>query len=87
MTADEYLKRTGKRPFATELTTNAWYWGDEGDWDPGVDPEDYTMVVPSDVFAVMGGRLTYPNCHVYGTEEEAVEAFIKAWNVARGETQ
>lgn len=85
MTADEYLEVTGKKPYAPTVGPNAsmWYWGleEEADRDPLSD--DYDMVVPPDVFAAMDGNVTYPNCHVYRTKAEALEAFRKAWNKTR----
>jgi len=84
MTADEYLTSTGKKPFSSDGFW--WNWGREmEDEDPA--SEDYDMVVPPDVFDAMDGKVAYPTCHVYRTESEAVEAFRKAWDKARGETR
>ena len=80
MTADEYLARTGKAPFAPGVYPGL-YWGAETDTDPN-DPASGAMLLPAAVFDRLPEPTTYPNVKRYDSCTDALAAFRRAFEAA-----
>lgn len=76
--ADGWLVKNKKKPFALSHAQDVWYWGTEDDKDPD-DPDSDDMLLPPGIFSRLTGQLTYPNCKRYESRRAALDDFRAAY--------
>ena len=75
MTANEWLKKHAKRPYALESRDCDWHWT-HGECDL---PDEQDWRLPEPVFQALSGEETYPDCKVFDSEAKALWAFREAF--------
>lgn len=85
MTASEWLKANGKRPFSPYPDDTDFYWGRLDADDVLPDDDDLDMLLPDILFDRMQGQPTYNDARRYRTLEEALADFAQAYEQIKEE--